>query len=460
MSDHDLPANYSRYLSSVEVSERARVGAAMDAIRDALAPYVDDAMLNAHGADWNDIVSEENARYRKSSRRYPVAKNDLAVLLQQLLRRRIEPWQSRNAYPQVKAYASEILSLRNIHAHGGECVGEYERLLDTGRRLLVALDVSVPESLMPELPPAVESAHALVAAAGRAPAELDPIDNDLAELGPTGVALLAIFTRIGELSNLLTSLVNAALQSLDPERPDSGAFREQFASGAERVGAEVVDQLAKTYEIEAGRGDAVNADLDLLTFAVRCELLNPPLGGAATIYVEELKMELVRLVSKETEAISKREGDAAPDLSDFEKLARDLRERIDGIEKMLAFGHSDAMRWRSLIQLADGLRHDHPFANMLVASASLRLVDAMRYADEDEDWRSEALPFVRSAVSRLRFEAATKAGSIAESRLVHALRLEGGLCNDLGLVDEAIKAFARADEIVDRYPTADPSIRS
>ena len=451
---------YSRYVSHVEVSERGRVGAAMDTLRDALAPYVDDAMRNAHGADWNNVVSEENARYRKSSRRYPVAKNDLAVLLQQLLRRRIEPWQSRDAYPQVKAYASEILSLRNIHSHGGECVGEYERLLDTGRRLLVALDLSVPESLMPELPPAVESAHALVAAAGRAPAELDPLDDDLAELGPTGVALLAIFSRTGELSNLLTSVFNAALQSLDLERPDSGAFREQFVSGAERVGGEVVDQLAKTYELEAGRGDAVNADLDLLTFAVRCELLNPQLGGAAKLHVLELEREFDRVASKGVEAISNREGDAAPDLSGFGKLVGDLRERIDGIEKMLAFGQSDSMRWRSLIQLADGLRDDHPFANMLVASASLHLVDALRDADEDDGWHSEALPVVRSAVSRLRFEAATKPGSDVESLLVHALRLEGGLCNDLGLADEAIKAFARADEIVDRYPTADPSIRS
>lgn len=63
------------------MSERTRVGAALDAIRDVLAPYVDQAMLRALGADWNDVVAEENARYRKSNRRYTVAKNDLAVLL-------------------------------------------------------------------------------------------------------------------------------------------------------------------------------------------------------------------------------------------------------------------------------------------------------------------------------------------------------------------------------------------
>lgn len=48
---------------------------------------------------------------------------------------------------------------------------------------------------------------------------------------------------------------------------------------------------------------------------------------------------------------------------------------------------------------------------------------------------------------------------VRRSTLVRALRFEGQICSDLGQTCDAIKAVARADEIVDRYPAADTAIK-
>lgn len=73
-------------------SERIQVGQALESISVALAPYVDEAMVNAYGDDWDEVVAEEDARRRKDGRRFPVSKTDLSVLLKALIHRRIHPW--------------------------------------------------------------------------------------------------------------------------------------------------------------------------------------------------------------------------------------------------------------------------------------------------------------------------------------------------------------------------------
>lgn len=78
--------------------------------------------------------------------------------------------------------------------------------------------------------------------------------------------------------------------------------------------------------------------------------------------------------------------------------------------------------------------------------------------DDSTIENDEALRLVRDSIARARMLAAMDPGSPYETWLIWWLRREGKLCNDFGRPDEATRAFARADEIIDRYPTADPDL--
>lgn len=77
---------------------------------------------------------------------------------------------------------------------------------------------------------------------------------------------------------------------------------------------------------------------------------------------------------------------------------------------------------------------------------------------DDQAQGDLALARLREAVAqqKMLIGLAPAADLEAERMLASLLIVEGRLCNDLGRSDEAIRAFARADENIDRYPLADP----
>ncbi len=109
-------------------------------------------------------------------------------------------------------------------------------------------------------------------------------------------------------------------------------------------------------------------------------------------------------------------------------------------------------------QVASQLGEESLLANSMLAWESVDA--AMSSRDEAGHWTREALPHLREAISRLRFEAGMEPGTGTESTLVRALRLEGEAFNDVGQPEDALKSFARAAEIVDRYPSADPNLHA
>lgn len=438
-------------------SERARVGQALDLIRDALASYVDAAMAEAYGQAWDQVVAKDNAKRRPNGREFPVFKRDLVVLLQAIMHRRIEPWSRLTAYPRARAFASEVLSLRHLHHHGDDCQGEYARLLDTGTRLLSLLELAVPLGLKPPGDAAEQVPLTLSAAAEpHPPVPTDLIDAEVSRLGETGAHLVEILTRALTLPSTFRAELRDAITTHDPDQ-DADTVQRLWEEASSVAGARVVELMDEVNQLEADREEPADELLGVLVLWARCELSDGLLGVLALHHAETLRLNAVNEITQRLqEGVSDvgKGGAAAegrvPELPVVDELA--VADRIRGFVS----GHSQ--RWDELIRLASRLDETSPLANFVVARANLQMADSSK--DAEGGWTSEALPFVRDAVARLRLAAGWEPGSISETALVSALRLEGEICNDLGRTDEAVQAFARADEVIDRYPAADPSLRT
>ena len=432
----------------------------LEAIRGALAPFVDEAMTRAYGQHWDDVVAADDAKRRSNGRKFPVAKNDLYVLLRVLMHRRIEPWATIKTYPRIRAFAGEVLSLRNLHAHGDDCLGEYTRLVDTGRRMLEMLTLPIPDNLKSvdrQARPALSESNAALLDV-RPQIRIGRLDAEIATLGEEGEQLLHILARAFELSTVMLQDFNDGLARLDPQDPDWGTFSERTFETSKTAGAEVLELLTATDRIETERSDSLDPRLEVLGLAARCQLLTPLLASAAGAHLSALESQAGDLYSADVARIaelieSSQSDDALALLEDSE--SKELLQRVEEGMRLLAPAGSTNI-WRELIQAASRLDDASPIGNIFVAFASIELAASAK--DGEGNWTNEALPHIQEAILRLRFEAGTEPGSTYESVLVRALRFEGEIYSDLGRSDEALRSFARADEIVDRYPAADPAI--
>jgi hypothetical protein len=360
-------------------------------------------MEAAYGDRWNDRIADEDAKRRPNGRRYPVAKTDLAVLLKVIQFERIEPWAgAARPDPRIRSYASEILTLRNMWAHGEDCIGEHARLRDTASRFLRLLDLEVPAALATNVKqPASETTDIV-------PTDLPPGDfeREIRGLGPEG-------ERLGALLAEMTQLVS---------RIGASADRDDMAV----VGADVVRILDET---ESLGSDAAyqTASLQALIRFIRVAILGNELIRLALVaYVVNL-----------------------PEPTTNEGFA----EAAEQLERFTAWKMVDAEKLnRETIHTASQMPEGSIIASTIILTCDLDLSNDPNVEPEDK------LELLRDASARARMLAAMEPGSSWETYTALLLRREGKLCNDLGRSDEAIRAFARADEIIDRYPAADPDI--
>jgi hypothetical protein len=393
----------------VSDTERARVGETLDLLRDVLAPYVDAAMTEAYGDAWDDRVADEDAKRRTNGRRLPVSKRDLAVLLKSIQFERIAPWwnPSERPDPRLKSFASEVLTLRNLFAHGDDCHGEHARLVDTAKRLLRLLDLVVPERWS-------EAAESTGGQAVAVPSvAVDPFVEEINRLGPTAERLIEIWQRVGEITVEYTAFLAAG----------SPAGAEELQALRENVGGmgdRVLDLLVKVDELDGAPPDS--EEVRVLIVATRSQVVSTPLDDVIQLY-EGVLPTLSRSM----------------DEARFDDLARFEEVRLNR-----AFG------WKEVVRLSNRLHDRDVFPNTMVLMASIAL--------SSETTGEQSIEHVREAVARTRALATREPGSSWESTLVRLLRREGEMSNDLGRTDDAVRAFARADEIIDRYPTADPDL--
>lgn len=461
-----------RYALSVSEGERAQVGRALDALRVALSAYVDEAMVSAYGDQWDDLVAEEDAKRRKDGRRFPVRKNDLAVMLKMLIHRRIEPWSSLREYPRLRAFASEILTLRNLHAHGDDCADEANRLIDTAGRMLGLLSIPVPQELQtPRLDLArIPVGDVSVHLTDQQPPHPLPgrADAEFAHLGEVGQQVQTIFDKATQLAQTYSSALHDLLAALDPEAPDLDTLRRELGSRMLSTGEEAIGLLADLERIEIAGTEPKDPVLALLFLLTRRQLTT----GSVSQCIAWLGLDLVDQQSKVMPRLTQRryepldaehESENAPVLeaSHFdwdpnkETDFRRLEERVAEVQRLLgAMGNDDFSQ--AIQQVASQLGEASPLANMALVMVSMDA--AFSSKDDDGHWTGEALPHLGDVISRLRFEAGMEPGTSTESVLVRVLRLEGEVYNDIGQPENALQSFARAAEIVDRYPSADPDL--
>lgn len=408
-------------------TERSKVGRALDVLRNALEDYVDAAMEEAHGADWHQHVAAEDAKRRKDGRTRPVSKSDLAVMLKVIQHERIEPWGSPGTYsdPRIRSFASEILSLRNLFSHGDPCVNEHSRLLDTAARFLALLELPIPVELQPEAVDAknVPDPSPDIAIPAEASIHMDAFERELSSLGEEVERLAEIFSRM------------AALPS-----ECAGAILTGDVHGAfEATGAEAWGLLEETRRLEADGKHDSPVQRVLIAF-IRCSLHDPMLALALTSFAAALVRDSALAAP-----------DSSPVAEDDVQRSESLR-RAEQVAQWLQISRSELSR--ELIRRAEKLSGGSAVANAAVIYASTDLLEDPALDD------AEKLATVRDFVVRSRLLASMDPGSFAETWLVTGLRKEGALCNNLGRSEEAIQAFARADEIIDRYPAADPDLLS
>lgn len=144
-----------------------------------------------------------------------------------------------------------------------------------------------------------------------------------------------------------------------------------------------------------------------------------------------------------------------PSIQVLEDELAEIDARINELSRVRPI-ESDAERLREVIRLAAGLRDGDRLPNLLTVWGAIELFVNARKSGHT-GWREEALQHLGDAITSARLIAGTNPGSDDETMLILLLRQEGELCNDLGFSDEAIQAFARADEIIARYPLADPA---
>ena len=405
-------------------------------------------------------VAEEDARRRSNGRKWPVAKNDLSVMLKILIHRRIAPWSNHRAYPRIRAVASELLTLRNLHAHGEECLGEYARLVDTSRRLLELLGLPIPAQLTPvdrETPASKVGVESMVLAS-RTQVSLSRLDKEIASLGELGEQIIGVITRAGELSAQARQAFDDACADLNMQDPDWNAFTLHFNDACEPIGAAVLELLATAERAQADWFETSDPHLEALAQFSRCELSNPFLLAPAMLNLSSLNIEVVELYLADAERLAELiESGQLEDARVVSQSAagRELTRRLEEGQRLIASVNNDDA-WRELLRRASQLSDASPMSNAFVVSANLALLHAEK--DDDGNWTAEAIPYVRDAVARLRFEAGMEPGTSFESLLVQALKFEGEIYSDLGRTEEAIQSFARANEIVDRYPTSDPAV--
>jgi tetratricopeptide (TPR) repeat protein len=441
----------------------------LDALRVALSAYVDEAMVSAYGEHWDDLVAEEDAKRRKDGRRFPVRKNDLAVMLKVLIHRRIEPWSSMREYQRLRAFASEILTLRNLHAHGDDCDDEANRLIDTAGRMLTLLAISVPRELQPlpldlaRIPGGEGSVHL------SAPQPSTSRWNaEIARLGEVGEQVSTIGSKATQLGATLSTAISDELAALDPQAPDFDTFRRTLKPRMLSTGEEAVGLLAELERIELAGTEPKDPALALLFLLTRHVLTTESVGNCITVYWADLMAQQDDALDRysqrfnetdvaEVESEHALEVEASRTDRDFTEDPdyRRLGERFAEVDRLVgAMGSGNFSQ--AIQQVASQLGEANHLANVALAIASMDAAWASK--DENNRWTHEALQHLKEANERLRFEAAMEPGTYNEEALVRGLRLEGEAYNDIGQPDAALQAFARAAEIVDRYPSADPDL--
>lgn len=405
-------------------SDRTRVGRSLDLLRDTLAPYADAAMTVAYGPGWDDRIATEDAERRGSGKKYPVSKTDLAVLLKAIQFQRIAPWGEGRSDPRIRSFASEILTLRNLHAHGDDCSGEHDRLIDTVSRLLRLLGLPIPEGLEPER----SNAEAHTATGVAMPATASIFDGRLTaevqRLGPTGVRLMEIWERAAAIGHSYFAIELDPLAATDG-RPEQVEQARGLVVG---LGAEVLDLLEEAATIETRIGDDSTA-LRALGLATSANLVDFPWDHVVVLYAQIM-------LARETER-----GGV---LGDEWPL---IEAKLDRFTELRS---ARRKKWGEVVLLARKLNDGELLPNILILMGNLEL--------SSEAEPDQALELTRDSVARARMLAAIDPGSQNETNLVRLLRREGALCNDLGRTEDAVRAFARADEIIDRYPMADPDL--
>lgn len=412
----------------VNETERAKVGQTLEAVRGALSVFVDEAMTTAFGSEWDDVVANGDAKRRPDGRKQLISKTDLAVMLKVIQFQKIDPWSPAGSYPnpRIRSYASEILTLRNLFAHGDECLNENARLLDTAGRFLELLGVPIPESLgTPDPVPASASDMDRSDVAAGTSSNVNQVFNDvISRLGARGEVIAQLLAR-AEIVQRVT--YRMALESFDaePGSPEEALIRKDLPGLLsltldKPVGKEVLDLLNELRGLDADADQVDSTVLRVLAQFVRCVLLDDPSGVAA--------------LSLAFEAIEKTDADAGDQM---ELVTNSIRRGVEN--------------WRHLIELARGIKERSLSDTMIVMGNSAVARDSSTDTEE-------SLVLVRDTSTRLRMFAGMEPGAKYEGWLIACLRFEGRLCNDLDRADEAMRAFARADEIIDRYPAADPDL--
>lgn len=416
-------------------TERAKVGHALDLLRDVLQGYVDAAMVEAYGPQWDERVADEDAKRRSSGRRQAVSKSDLAVMLKVIQHERIVPWSNPNTYPdpRIRSFASEILTLRNLFSHGNECSNEHTRLLDTASRFLRLLDLPVPDGLAAPDRNVASGAddEVAVTVTEKPPVIPDLLEREVALLGEPVKRLWEMFSMAGKLGFELVFLGISAVKASQQKEIMEAAVGETMPR-ISTAGAEVFALLEETYRLEAD-GDHDSTVQKVLAQLVRCLILNGEILRIATVHYLLDSVPSARDSS----------GEDSPQFN----IALD---RLRVFNEWMESTPSD--RSYDLIRLANRLDEGSPIANYAIIFAYRQLLKDPIIESEEE------LRILRDCSARSRMLAAMQPGGFDETELVEFLRLEGKLCNSLGLSDEATEAFTRAAEIVDRYPAADPDV--
>lgn len=429
-------------------TERAKVGHALDLLRDSLAEYVDAAMTTEYGVQWDERVAEEDAKRRSNGRKFQVSKGDLAVMLKVIQHERIAPWSNSktNSDPRIRSFASEMLTLRNLFSHGDECLDEHARLRDTAGRFLKLLGLPIPHGLQvsDDAQRDKSSSVQMMAASGPITMINALVADELTRLGGSGDDVQQLLDRVETVRKVFYREV---LESLDPD-PESAEAElvEKALPGLlsytlnRPVGAEVLeilDELARLEDTANKHGSDV---LGVLVLFIRCQLLALPEGLA--------------LPSLAFDAINHPSFTAGSEEQKADREARQAETRKAASQREMLtklIPLAGAKGWHELISLAATLK-DRSMSNAMIFLGKGGVIADPTTSDE------EAVGLVRDCTQISRMFAAMEPGAQWETWLVGLLRLEGRLCNDLGRPEEATQAFARADEIIDRYPGADPNL--
>ena len=499
-------------------SERQRVTETLDQLAATLEPYVDEAMTAAYGTDWTEHVAKEDATRSSDGKRFPVSKNGLQVLLKQIQHRQIKPWGTRSDHARIGAYAAEVLSVRNLWSHGGTLQGEHGRLVDTVRRLLDTLDLPIPESIVPAEPggsnanmksgrsalptdlvaatagpDAVQEAVDRLGESVRRPAQIFTAwveDNAWVELGmplhPGDVdnfddvlrALLLLNDAVAEVDEILAQSAEIgsglprvlALLTKEVQLSVISPIRKQSVE----IGLLMVENMKLLRDLDADQRGAFLArlatvneerDQDWIRICEEHELevhesdwrvqqIRSAPGADPT---PAPPLDPVELRDRAIKGLKARHGQMLREIEWFdgprEETFDHVYATIQPLKTALTQVSADPSRLAAqAIRAASGLPEGLKLGHQALFCANFTLYGLL------EEQGDSALAPLREAITQQRtlVDLAPTADIDAVRRLASLLHMEGRLCNDLGLPDEAVRAFARADENVDHYPLADP----